>query len=402
MCKVRLEGPWGRGLHPDKFIDSPPLKNSFLIPCGWEALLPRSDRDRDFILAGVRDGFHIVDSLKFKPVETTNYSSATQANIRPQVEAQIKVEIDEGRYRVTSQRPTIISALGAIPKSNGGIRLIHDASRPSGAALNDYAVGDQRLRFQSLEDAVSLLSPGAYLSKVDLKSAYRSVRVHESNWQACGLQWTFSGAHSPTFLLDTALPFGSRFAPKIFHRLTQAVRRMMARRGFPNVVAYLDDFLIIESTYDRCLFAQRLLITILRILGFSIAWDKVEGPTLSLTFLGVLIDTNRACLELPPEKLAQFRTVIKESLSRKRLTLKQLQSLAGKLNWAAGVVRGGRTYLRRVLDAMRPLRAAHHKIVVSDTMRQDLKWWDTFLEIFNGIRWFKPVSKWVNVYWMPL
>jgi hypothetical protein len=34
--------------------------------------------------------------------------------------------------------PTIVSSLGAVPKSNGDIRLIHDASQPVGNSLNSY------------------------------------------------------------------------------------------------------------------------------------------------------------------------------------------------------------------------------------------------------------------------
>jgi hypothetical protein len=113
---------------------------------------------------------------------------------------------------------------------------------------------------------------------------------------------------------------------------------MMARCGYHGVVAYLDDFLIVESSFQKCLDAQNCLIFLLRELGFSIAWDKVEGPSKSLVFLGVNIDTVKGCLELPPAKLAEFHALVKETRLKRRLSLKQLQVLAGKLNWAAMVV----------------------------------------------------------------
>ena len=37
-------------------------------------------------------------------------------------------------------KPELISPLGAIPKTAGGVRLIHDCSRPAGNSLNDFAV----------------------------------------------------------------------------------------------------------------------------------------------------------------------------------------------------------------------------------------------------------------------
>lgn len=38
----------------------------------------------------------------------------------------------------TCVKPTIVSALGAIPKSNSKVRLIHDDSRPLHMSINDY------------------------------------------------------------------------------------------------------------------------------------------------------------------------------------------------------------------------------------------------------------------------
>ena len=49
---------------------------------------------------------------------------------------------------MASKKPTIVSAIAAIPKDNG-IRLIHDGSRPRGMAMNDYSVPDS-VRFRSV------------------------------------------------------------------------------------------------------------------------------------------------------------------------------------------------------------------------------------------------------------
>ena len=66
------------------------------------------------------------------------------------MEAEIQKEILEGRYIVTPQKTKIVSALGAIPKSDGAIRLIHDASRPSCAVVNDYSAAMPKQRLQSI------------------------------------------------------------------------------------------------------------------------------------------------------------------------------------------------------------------------------------------------------------
>ena len=93
---------------------------------------PEDYEQRDFILSGIKDGFHIIypDCISHS-VEMDNYTSATAENVRTQVETQILTEIQSGRCRIVDKKPSIISALGAIPKKDPNkVRLIHDACRP--------------------------------------------------------------------------------------------------------------------------------------------------------------------------------------------------------------------------------------------------------------------------------
>jgi len=85
------------------------------------------------------------------------------------------------------------------------------------------------------------------MAKIDLKSAYRHVPFHPSNYKTTGLKWQFHDDNTFTYLYDTKLPFGAKRSPENFHCLTQSITRMMSRRGF-FVVTYLDDFLIIADT----------------------------------------------------------------------------------------------------------------------------------------------------------
>ena len=52
------------------------------------------------------------------------------------------------------------------------------------------------------------------------------------------------------FFYDARFPFGTKSSLGIFHRITQAVRCMTANRGYHNIVAYLDDFLVIGATKE--------------------------------------------------------------------------------------------------------------------------------------------------------
>ena len=75
--------------------------------------------------------------------------------------------------------------------------------------------------------------------------------------------------------MDTRLPFGGRRSPEIFHRLTQVVRRIMAKKGYHALVVYLDDFLIIGESKEACQAAFDALSALPQNFGFSISWHKV-------------------------------------------------------------------------------------------------------------------------------
>ncbi len=346
----------------------------------WEKEL-QDDIDRDFLLQGIREGFCIVDpGSEPRPATVPNYKSAL--NVRSKIDAEIRKGIAEQHYVLAEVKPNLTSAIGAVPKPNGDVRLIHDCSRPAGSSVNDYAQDNVKLRYQTMADAVSLLTPGCWLAKVDLKGAYRSVGLHPSQFGFTGLQWQFTGDPTPTYLYDTRLPFGARKSPSIFHRLTQSVRRMMQRRGY-TILVYLDDFLIVADSKRQCQLAMDTLLSLLRQLGFAIAWEKTIGPTQYVVFLGIAINTMTFSLHLPEDKVKSFRTLLASYRTRSRATLRQLQQLAGKLSWAAHVIHGGRIYLQRVLNTLRPLRKPHHKAPLTPEFHSDINWWLTYLDHFN-------------------
>ena len=330
----------------------------------------------------------------FQPAEMHNYRSVTGSAVRDKVEDTLLEEMACGNYKVVDHKPVIVSALNAIPKpGTGEIRLIHDCSQPAGVALNDYAECES-FKYQSLEDAVELLKPGYYMAKVDLRHAYRSVGIHPSNFKATGLKWKFGDSKSFTYLVDTRLPYGGRRSAEIFHRLTQSVKRMMARKGYRAIIVYLDDFLVIGATWKECKEIFDCLILFLQELGFGINWKKVVPPTQRLTFLGVLLDTLSQTMSLPEVKLVALQAVLEGFLHRRRATKRQLQSLAGRLNWACRVVYGGRNFLRRILDAMNSMQSPSAKYKLTGDFYADLTWWIKFLSVFNGRHLFldsKPV-----------
>ena len=93
-------------------------------------------------------------------------------------------------------------------------------------------------------------------------------------------------------------------------------------------------------------------------------------------------------LSLPDSKLCELRELLSVSMAKQSITKRELQTLVGKLNFAARVVFGGRTFLRRMIDTVNSLRRPHHHIRPTAALKADLAWWAEFLSVFNGTCFF--------------
>ena len=91
----------------------------------------------------------------------------------------------KGHYVIACKKPTVVSALAAIPKDDKSVRIIHDVSRSTGQAMNDYSVPES-VKFQTFTDY--------WCIEVDLQSTYKSIGIHPDNYCVNGLKRQFRGS----------------------------------------------------------------------------------------------------------------------------------------------------------------------------------------------------------------
>eukprot|EP00731_Ephydatia_muelleri_P018931 Em0011g971a len=181
------------------------------------------------------------------------------------------------------------------------------------------------------------------------------------------------------------LPFGLRSAPKIFNALADALEWRLREDGVRNVFHYLDDFVVLGTPGTvECRSALDKLRSRCTDLGIPLAAHKCEGPSTSITFLGIFIDTATGELRLPPEKLVHIRSLLSEWGDRKACNRRELESLIGYLNHAYKVVRPGRSFLRRMIDLLHRNNNTYHPIRLNRQFRSDLQWWKSFAAGWNG------------------
>ena len=104
--------------------------------------------------------------------------------------------------------------------------------------------------------------------------------------------------------MDKQLPFGLRSAPFLFNELAKALHWIITNNyHIPYLIHYLDDFLLVSPTQPACLHAKNTIVTLFTNLRIPLSWNKIEGPSTLLTFLGIQLDTKVATV--PPQRQAQ-------------------------------------------------------------------------------------------------
>ena len=184
------------------------------------------------------------------------------------------------------------------------------------------------------------------------------------------------------YYVDTCLPFGLRSVPFLFN---------------------LDDFLIVGAPgSDQCAASIQRTLAVCNRLGIPVALDKLEGPSTTITFLGIQLDSVAQVLSHPLDKVSDILATICKWLGRRMATKRELLSLIGKLSFATKVVPAGRLFLRRLIDLSTTVDRLHHHPRIGAEARADLEWWAHFLPQWNGRakfldpQWSGPAS--LNLY----
>jgi hypothetical protein len=112
------------------------------------------------------------------------------------------------------------------------------------------------------------MGPACYMAKVDIEAAYRHVPIDPHDWDRLAFCWPTDD--DADLFLDGYLQFGMMNACEVFHRIDQAIVRMMQRRGFKCVVVYVDDFIIVCQNQAMAWYAYWALCILLRKLDFQV------------------------------------------------------------------------------------------------------------------------------------
>ena len=261
------------------------------------------------LISNIRDGFKIVDdsmNLLDMHYECENYNSVYDPE-KAKLDGIVGKDLAEGYLKVVSNKPTCIHSMGAVPKPDGGIRPITDCSMPRSISVNNFCENIiEDFQYKSVHNVMAMLQEGDYMAVVDIKSAYRAVPIFPDHRRYLGLKWEVNG--EMVYIEDSRLCFGLCLGPSYFDKISGFVYNILADMYNIQAVNYLDDFIVIGATLEEATWAQKVVIKILRYLGFYISWGKVTLPSQVCRYLGLDIDSIKIEIRLPKDKLKKLIT----------------------------------------------------------------------------------------------
>ena len=137
-------------------------------------------------------------------------------------------------------------------------------------------------------------------------------------------------------------------APYIAQRITDAITFIHKRMGL-FLLNYVNDFVGAEAK-ELIWKAYRFLSKLLEDLGVETSQQKIVEPTTRLEFLGITFDAEKQSMEIPLSKVQEIITELDTWLYKSSATRKEIESLVGKLQFAAKCVRMGRIFISRLIN----------------------------------------------------
>ena len=215
-------------------------------------------------------------------------------------------------------------------------------------------------KLNSIYDALSLLEPGDYMSKLDDKSGFLQVKFDRSSQELSHVKWG-----KEIFEFFGAI-FGVSRVPADFQLINSCVVSFLRKEGIP-ITLYLDDRLVIEKKMNQLVIdsieagkiaPRNVWLTHALIIASGGYISKKKSTFICqqrLEFLGFIIDTKKQTVEIPEEKWTRVQNTITEMRKSRKFTFKCLEKLQGTLCSFLVVITNMQLYIRRITEKMKSM-----------------------------------------------
>ena len=232
-----------------------------------------------------------------------------------------------------------------------------------------------------------------WLAKSDLRSAFRMLPISLTHWKFLVIKGENPRDGKMYYFVDKCLPFGASISCSHFQRFSDALRHVVeyVSKTKRRIMNYLDDYLFIARSRFICNHMVYNFLQICKDINFPVSIDKTVWASTMVDFLGMLVDGVRLVLGIPEDKRVKACEAVEKLSQKRKTTVRELQALAGLLNFLTKVVVLGRAFTwrmyskyvdivtqdgHRVCDSwLKP----HHHVSLDQEFRSDCEMWLVFL-----------------------
>ena len=284
----------------------------------------------------------------------------------------------------TFSESDVVSPIFVRPKPDGSHRLIFNLK------LLNKNVSYHHFKMDTLETAVKLMTPGCFMTSIDLKDAYYSIPVAIEQQKYLKFLW------KGTLYQFTCLPMGLTSSPRIFTKLLKPVFSYIRTKFGFSCSGYIDDSIYLDQSYQVCLLNTFKAVQLLASLGFIVHPKKsVVIPTQIIEFLGFVLNSVNMTVTLTTKKIAKITHLCQTFLvQNKMFTIREIASLIGSLTSTFPGVQYGPLHFRSIeKDKTSALVCSRGnfdaKMILSSKSLEDLYWWvnnlsSSYKRINNG------------------
>ena len=283
----------------------------------------------------------------------------------------------------------VFSPFNLIPKANslGSYHLIYDLSFPySDQSINNCIPEEHAtVEYHFIDELIDLalqLGKNIWGVSLDISHAYCNLPLRFSQLRLMG--FSLNGK----FFINCTLPFGASSSFKIFEQVNSILEWIICNEtSWKWISHFLDDYPMLGPTREALLKQIEKFLAIMQRIGLPITHEKTLGPTQQLPYLGLLLNLVEHLLEIPDDKrvknIARIDHLLTAFQNRKSVTVKDIQKVAGSLNFICSAIPAGKPFLCALHQLTRSCHgkricSGHHRRI-SREVYEDLSMFCTFL-----------------------
>ena len=163
---------------------------------------------------------------------------------------------------------------------------------------------------ETVHSVADLIQPHCYMTSIDLKDAYYSVKISEEDSKYLKF---YAGK---IFLKFVVIPNGLFSGPRKFTNLTKPP---IACLRIESVIAaiYIEDIIVMEDIYEECLIGTIKTIKLFLKLGFIIHPEKSSlQSSQEIIYIGFVFNSKKMLVTLTSEKGEKFLSLARVFLKK--------------------------------------------------------------------------------------